>query len=230
MDRKILSHSRCGQNATADEIRKTYRKLARKYHPDVNPNNKAAVERFKEVNEAYEVLSDADKRSKYDQLGANWQHFQQAGGDPNSFDWSQWFANAGQGGQRVHTEYVNLNDLFGNQGGFSDFFQTIFGGNMSRGNTNSQGFFQQASDIEQPVEITLEEAYQGTARLLQIGQRRLEVKISTRCANRIPCACIGRGSIWCERQDQRRSISDDHRARASCVPARGQQSTYETAG
>lgn len=164
------------KDATTDEIRKAYRRLARKYHPDVNPNNKEAEERFKEINEANEVLTDPEKRHKYDTLGADWQRYQQAGGDPGGFDWSQWMSNA-QGGQRVHTEYVDLNDLFGGGGGFSDFFQAMFGGAPGAGATRRPRQAVKGRDMEQPVEISLEEAFHGTTRILQTGNRRLEVKI-----------------------------------------------------
>lgn len=172
------------KSASADDIRKSYRRLARKYHPDVNPNNKSAEERFKEINEAYEVLSDPEKRRKYDQLGASWQQYQTMGGDPSGFDWSQWFGGptaAQSGGRTTYTEYVDLNDLFGGEGGFSDFFQFIFGGRgggpAQARQARSSPFVLEGQDIEQDVPISLEEAYHGTTRVLQVGQRRLEVKI-----------------------------------------------------
>ena len=105
------------KTATADEIKKAYRKLARKHHPDVNPGDKSAEEKFKEINEAYEVLSDADKRKRYDQLGPNWK----AGAD--------FTPPPGWEGARV--EFGDFGDLFGGgQGssGFSDFFESLFGG------------------------------------------------------------------------------------------------------
>ncbi|MGI5917809.1 MAG: DnaJ C-terminal domain-containing protein [Anaerolineae bacterium] len=180
---RILDVSR---DASAEDIRRAYRRLARRYHPDVNPNDKNAAERFKEINEAYEVLRDSEKRQKYDQLGSNWHRYQQMGGDPNDFDWSQWFSTGqaqggGQGG-RVYTEYVDLNDLFG-EGGFSDFFQNIFGGRASSmggtqtGHRRPFGMAGGGRDIEQNIEVTLEEAYHGTTRILQSGSRRLEVRI-----------------------------------------------------
>ncbi len=176
---KILGVDR---NATQKEIKKAYRKLARQYHPDVNPGDKDSEERFKEINEAHEVLGDSEKRKKYDQLGSSWRQWQNMGGDPRGFDWSQWYTQPGGG--RVHVQYGNLGDLgdiFGGAGGFSDFFQAIFGGLGQRGagawGTGAQPRAGRGQDYEQEVEVTLEEAFSGTTRILQMGGRRLEVKI-----------------------------------------------------
>jgi curved DNA-binding protein len=177
------------RKADDKEIKKAYRRLARQHHPDVNPGDKKSEERFKEINEAYEVLSDAAKRQKYDRLGADWQRYQRQGGDPRGFDWSQWAGGAGgpggPGGRRVHVEYGglgDLGDLFGGQGAFSDFFSSIFGGVGREPRTDwSSGRGQRSprrgQDLVQPVEITLEEAFHGTQRLLQVDGRRLEVQI-----------------------------------------------------
>jgi curved DNA-binding protein len=177
---KILGVDR---NASEKEIKKAYRRLARQYHPDVNPGDKGAEERFKEINEAHEVLADSEKRRKYDQLGASWQQWQRTGRDPGGFDWGQWSAGA-PGGDRVHVEYGDLGDLFGDafgDGRFSDFFEAIFGGGGRQGPQAWTGTRQarprRGQDYEQPVEITLEEAFGGTRRVLEKEGRRLEVKI-----------------------------------------------------
>src|SRR5512136_1573328 len=171
------------KNATQAQMKKAYRKLAREYHPDMNPGDKKAEERFKRINEAYEVLSDQDKRRKYNQLGASYQQYQHMGGDPRGFDWSQWTGGfGGQPGGNVRVEYGDLGDLFGG-GDFSDFFTSIFGGAGA-----GQDVFQRASrsasspgvrgrDAEQEIEITLEEAFAGTARVLSRDGQRIEVKI-----------------------------------------------------
>ncbi len=185
------------KNATEKDIKKVYRRLARQYHPDVNPGDSAAETRFKEINEAYEVLSDPDKRRKYDELGQNYQHWQQAG-QPGGFDWTQWAqrqgaAPGGQGGVRV--EYGDVNDLFGN-GGFSDFFETIFGSGMG----GTAGGTRRATrvplqDVEQEIDITLVEAYNGTQRRLEMEGRRLEVRIpagvKTGSRVRVPAEGVG---------------------------------------
>ena len=159
------------RNAEEKKIKKAYRKLARQHHPDVNPDDKTAEERFKDINEAHEVLSDPEKRRKYDQLGSSWQQWQHKGRDPRGFDWSQWFNQAQPGGGGVRVEYADLGDLFGG-GGFSDFFQTIFGG---MGATQARP--RRGQDYTQLVEITLEEAFQGATRMIQKDGRRLEIKI-----------------------------------------------------
>jgi curved DNA-binding protein len=173
---KILGVDR---NADEKEIKKAYRRLARQYHPDVNPGDKGAEERFKEINEAHEVLADSEKRRKYDQLGASWQQWQRTGRDPGGFDWSQWSTRA-PGGGRVHVEYGDLGDLFGG-GGFSDFFEAIFGGVGRQGpqtwTSTRQARPRRGQDYEQPVEITLEEAFTGTRRVLEKDGRRIEVRI-----------------------------------------------------
>lgn len=158
------------KNASVDEIKKAYRKLARKYHPDVNPNDKVAEERFKEINEANEVLTDSEKRSKYDLLGNSWQAYQYGGGT-GGFDWSQWVSEAYKSGGQV-----NLNDILRGRGGarpgFSDFFEAIFGAMGQTRPTTQQG-----QDYNQKVGISLEEAFNGVSRILRIGERRIEVKI-----------------------------------------------------
>ena len=177
------------RNASGKDIKRAYRKLAREFHPDVNPGDKAAEEKFKEINEAHEVLGDPEKRSKYDQLGANWRQWQRTGHDPGNFDWSQWFAGGapggGPGGVRVEWS-GDIGDLFGGggAGGFSDFFSAIFG---SMGGTQNTGTrfgggarprVTRGQDLEARAEITLEEAAQGTTRTLERDDgRKIRVKI-----------------------------------------------------
>jgi curved DNA-binding protein len=171
------------KSASEKEIKAAFRKLARKYHPDVNPNDPQAEAKFKEINEANEVLSDPEKRAKYDQLGADWQRWQQTGGRPGDFNWGQYAT--GPDGQRVHVRYASpedLEDMFGGGSPFSDFFTSIFGG-MGGGRGQRPGGFeyrprpQQGENFEHPVEISLAEAHHGTTRLLTKDGRRLEVKI-----------------------------------------------------
>lgn len=193
-----------GKKATAKEIKKAYRKLARKYHPDVNPNDSQAEARFKEINEAHEVLSDSEKRAKYNQLGADWQRWQQTGdGGPGGFNWGQWTTEPA--GQRVHVRYGSpggLEDLFSDQSPFSDFFTSIFGGMGGQAaRPNANGFeyrpqSQRGQDLEHQVEISLVETYQGTTRLLIKNGRRLEVKIPQRRQNRHAGQNARRGQSW----------------------------------
>ena len=162
------------RSASADDVRKAYRKLAMQYHPDRNPGNKQAEEKFKEINEAYQVLSDPQKRARYDQLGSAYSNWQQRGGSPNDFDWSQWFSGQPGGGGGTRVDYGDINDLFG-QDIFSDFFRSIFGGVGGRAGTSTRS--RQAPAYQQPISISLEEAYHGTTRTLQSEDRRLQVRI-----------------------------------------------------
>lgn len=164
---KILGVER---KAGTDEIRKAYRKLAMQYHPDKNPGDKKAEERFKEINEAYQVLSDEQKRSHYDRLGSAYSNFRTTGGRPGDFQWEDWFQQQGAG-QRGG----NVDDMFGG-GGFSDFFRTIFGEAMrSQGRGNPFG--QQQHGYEQEALISFREAFEGTSRQLQTNGRKLQVRI-----------------------------------------------------
>lgn len=181
---KVLGVER---NASQDDIRKAFRRLARKYHPDVNPGNKSAADKFKDINEAYNVLSDADKRQKYDQLGSSYEQWQRTGGDARGFDWSQWFGGgqqAGQAnGQRVHTQTFDAEDLGGF--GFSDFFESLFGGAGVGGRGAGAGtrratwtpVARRGQDVEHEVEISLAEAATGTKRIIEIDGKRLEAAI-----------------------------------------------------
>jgi molecular chaperone DnaJ len=183
------------KSADAKAIKQAYRRLARKHHPDMNPGNKAAAERFKEINEAYEVLSDPEKRRRYDTLGPDWQRF--ADGGPGG-------AGPGDlGGFRVHVEHGDL-------GEFSDFFRTIFGdlGARPRGGRpgggvdvsdllgdafggrggGGRGRARRGQDVQAPIEVTLEEAAQGT-------RRPVELELAEACAT---CGGTGRqGSSAC---------------------------------
>jgi DnaJ-class molecular chaperone len=189
---KILGVSK---NASEKEIRSTYRKLARQYHPDVNPGDNIAEDKFKEINEANEVLSDADKRKKFDELS---DYYQQYGRMPGA---SAGGGPAGPGGARYEYRTASpedLNDLFGDQSQFSDFFEQFFGSDFS--GVGGSGFSstggqtragaggrsrQRATvgqDMESQVEVTLAEAYTGATRVFELtdvdgSSKRIEVKI-----------------------------------------------------
>jgi curved DNA-binding protein len=154
------------KKATNDQIKKAYRKLARQYHPDVNPNNAEAERKFKEINEAHEVLSDEDKRRKYDELGADWQRYQHAGAGrgQGGFDWSQYQQAGGGGGF----------ESFGDDGNFSDFFSNIFGSMGGRGGSSRAGAGQ---DYQAELELSLEDAYRGGPRTLNVNGKSLRITI-----------------------------------------------------
>ncbi|HEX4204385.1 MAG TPA: J domain-containing protein [Ktedonobacteraceae bacterium] len=179
------------KNANQKDIQKAYRKLARKHHPDVNPGDKAAEEKFKDINEANEVLSDPEKRKRYDELGS---YHQQYGGWPGYAGPAGAGAATGRDGRRTRYTTMNeedLNDLFGGASPFSDFFETFFGSGTpgaARGRTRTTGRTQRETraavgqDIEAEVDVTLADAYRGATRVFELAQpdgstRRLEVKI-----------------------------------------------------
>ena len=166
---KVLGVER---KASTDDIRKAYRKLAVQYHPDKNPGDKKSEEKFKEINEAYQVLSDDQKRARYDQLGSAYSNFRTSGGRPGDFQWDDWFQQQGAG-QR---SYGNAEDVFGGAGGFSDFFRSIFG-EAVRSSARNQAAQQQQQGYQQDVEISFQEAYEGTTRQLQSSDRKLQVRI-----------------------------------------------------
>jgi curved DNA-binding protein len=182
---KILGVDR---KASADDIKRKYRKLALELHPDKNPGDNQAESRFKEINEAYEVLGDPEKRAKYDQLGSSYRAWERTGGQPGGFDWSQWTSGFPGGGVRV--EVGDLGDMMG---GFSDFFTSIFGGINPSGPGMDSSRRMRGRDIEHPITISLQEAYTGTSRTIQRNGKRLEVKIPPGARNGTRVRISGRG-------------------------------------
>ncbi|HEU5464556.1 MAG TPA: DnaJ C-terminal domain-containing protein [Candidatus Binatia bacterium] len=166
-------------NASEDEIKSAFRKQARKYHPDVNPGDKSAEEKFKEINEAYEVLSDAEKRKRYDTLGPNWKAGEEFRPPPG---WQQ----------ESRVDFGDMGDIFGGAsgmggagaGGFSDFFETLFGGGRRAGRSRrgGAGFSMRGRDIEAEIELTLEEAHRG-------GRRSISLQVMESCPD-----CRGTGT------------------------------------
>jgi molecular chaperone DnaJ len=176
---KILGVNR---NASEKEIKQAYRKLARKHHPDVNPGDKSAESKFKEINEAHEVLSDKEKRKKYDLYGDQWQYadqFAKAGEQQTPF----WNFNKG-GAQSFRFEQGDMGDIFGN----------LFGGFGTR-TSSRRARSMRGRDIDYPVEVTLEEAYHGTKRVLSLEAKEACPSCSGtgRIQNAICSVCRGSG-------------------------------------
>jgi curved DNA-binding protein len=175
------------KTASDKEIKQAFRKLARKYHPDVNPGDQVSEARFKEINEANEVLGDPEKRRKYDELGANWRMYEQAqqqgspfGGEP--FGGGAWTVNfgGGPGGYRTMSE-EDVHEIFGTDDPFSDFFKTFFGGAGGRRSRSRAPRSRRGRDLEHELPLTLEEAFTGVTRRLSLKHdgraRTVEVRI-----------------------------------------------------
>jgi curved DNA-binding protein len=181
------------KNASKEEIKKAYRKLARKHHPDVNPDDDTAAKKFKEISEAYEVLGNEENRKLYDQLGSDWKRYKQGGGQSADFNWQEWARSQGAR-SRQHAYSQTTEDFFGG-GDFSDFFEQIFGGGFNMGQQGqrrtragadfydqpfgrqSRPVTQRGKDIHAELEITLEEAFKGTEKSVRVNKNQMKVKI-----------------------------------------------------
>lgn len=164
------------KGASQDDIRKAYRKLARKYHPDTNAGNKKAEEKFKEINEANEVLSDPKKRKQYDTLGTNWKRYQQSGGGGGFGD----FMRGNMNGQNVNFE--DLSDLFRGMGGSGSIFESIFG-NMGGGGFGQTRRPRKGEDMRAEFAISLEEAYRGGKKEVRVANKNIRFTIKPGIAN-----------------------------------------------
>jgi len=188
------------RNATDDEIKKAFRRLARQYHPDVAKNKREAEEKFKEINEAYEVLSDPEKRKRYDALGANWKAGQEftppPGWEPFEHEFVRWSDFGGRG--------AGFEFSFGGTG-FSDFFEQLFG-SMGRAHPGTrfdrdafeeESFTQRGRDIEGDIMVTLEEAVRGSVRTVSVHRtvQCAECNGSGTRHGRICTACSGTGRM-----------------------------------
>lgn len=183
------------KSASQDEIKKSYRRLARKYHPDVNKDDPSAEKKFKDLQEANEVLGNAENRKLYDQVGANWKQYKNNGGSAQGFNWNDYAQGAGGGRRERAYSYSNRGaDPFagGGAGGFSDFFETIFGRGFTQdphgagatyrpGGTGRQSQQQSTAfrgkDVNAELDISFEEAYTGTEKSFSFQGERLKVKV-----------------------------------------------------
>ena len=157
-------------------IQHAFRQLARKVHPDVNPGNKEAEEKFKTINEAYQVLSDVQQRRKYNELRAQYQRWEQTGGRQQDFDWQNWSAYPGKAAGVQYASPEDLEDLFGNASPYSDFFTNIFGGGRGSGR-GTPSTPRRGRDVEYEVDLTLEEAFHGVDRSLEMDGHRIKAGI-----------------------------------------------------
>ena len=201
------------RTATQKEIKAAFRKLARKHHPDLNQNDPAAERRFKEVNEANEVLSDPEKRRRYDEVGPRWREYEawEKAGKPGAspfggspFDGAQ--SGGGSGGPQVQYRTVSpeeLEGMFGDADPFSDFFHSMFGRSSGAGAGAGGGRARaprarRGEDLEGTTEISLAEAYTGTTRTIEISDqggrtRRIEVQIPAGVAEGARVRAAGQG-------------------------------------
>ena len=177
------------KTATQAEIKKAYRTLANKYHPDKNNGDKSAEERFKVISEANQVLSDPVKRKKYDQFGADWKHYEEAGAKPGGFDWSK-YANSG-GGQTHRSSTHESNGMFDDQG-VNDFFETLFGqrSGQRRGRRN---VVTKGEDLVAETILSLEEAYHGAVRLIKLNEQTIKVTLKPGIADQQKLKIAGKG-------------------------------------
>ena len=161
------------KTATTEEIKKAYRMLAKKYHPDKAKGDKVAEEKFKDINEANGVLSDPVKRKKYDQFGVDWKNYEEAGAPPGGFDWSKYASNSSRQSHTMSQEEFNA--MF-NEEGAGDLFETLFGLHPGerRGRRNRAI---QGEDFEAETTLSLEEAYHGSTRLLKVNGQTIKVMI-----------------------------------------------------
>ena len=161
------------KEATADEIKKAYRKLAMKFHPDKTTGNKAANERFNDINEANQVLGDPEKRKKYDQFGADFKHYEEAGSQPGGFDWSKYASPDDKRKRGMNAD--EFESTFA-QGEEVDLFELLFGGRGARRLGRRSAAFK-GDDLSAETVISLEEAYNGCARLIQLEGQKIKVTI-----------------------------------------------------